>query len=278
MKAVLVSGASTGIGEACALHLDRLGHKVYAGVRKEQDAKRLRGESSDRLVPVMLDVTDAQQIHEVAEQVRQEAGSLQGVVNNAGIAKGGPLEYLSLETWRQQLEVNVIGQVAVTKAVLPLSRDGNGRVVFIGSIGGKVATPMLGPYCASKFAVEAVAEALRHELQPWRISVSVVEPGAIKTAIWDKGRHEVERMQRDLPAEATERYAAHVEAVRKGIEMQDRQGVSPYKVAKAVEHALFSSRPKTRYVVGVDAKAQSAMVRLLPDRPREAIIRRFAGP
>jgi NAD(P)-dependent dehydrogenase (short-subunit alcohol dehydrogenase family) len=278
MATVLISGTSTGIGEACALHLDRLGHRVYAGVRNEQAAERIRQKGSDRLTPVFLDVTDHGQILAVGKQVREEGGSLQGVVNNAGIAKGGPLEHLPLETWREQLEVNVIGQVALTKEALPLIRRGAGRVVFIGSIGGKVATPLLGPYAASKFAIEAISETLRHELRPWGIAVSVVEPGAVKTAIWDKGRNEVERMQREMPVEAMERYSAHIEAVRKGIEMQDRQGVSPDKVAKAVEHALFSARPRTRYPVGIDARAQSAMVRLLPDRTREAIIRRFAGP
>ena len=174
--------------------------------------------------------------------------------------------------------MNVIGQVAVTKAMLPLIRSAGGRIVFVGSIGGKVATMLLGPYNASKFAIEAISESLRHELHPWGISVSVVEPGAIKTAIWDKGRQDADRLERDLPAEARTRYADHIAATRKGIDMQDRQGVGPEKVAAAVEHALFSRRPKTRYLVGADAKIQSALVRWLPDRPREAIIRKIAGP
>ncbi|MHB8670931.1 MAG: SDR family oxidoreductase [Acidimicrobiales bacterium] len=278
MKTFLVTGASTGIGEACALHLDRLGHRVYAGVRKEEHAQRLRDRGSDRIVPVFLDVTDQAQVDAVAKQIGGGAAGLDGLVNNAGIAKGGPLEYLPLEEWREQLDVNVLGQVAVTKAMLPLIRTASGRIVFIGSIGGKVATMMLGPYCASKFALEAIGESLRHELRPWGISVSVVEPGAIKTAIWDKGRQDADRLERDLPAEARTRYADHIAAIRKGIDMQDRQGVGPEKVAKAVEHALFSRRPRTRYLVGTDAKIQSALVRWLPDRPREAIVRKIAGP
>jgi len=278
MKAVLVTGAATGIGEACALHLDRLGHRVYAGVRKEEHAQGLRERGSDRVVPVFLDVTDQAQVDVVAKQIAGDAGGLDGVVNNAGIAKGGPLEYLPLEEWREQLDVNVIGQVSVTKAMLPLIRLAGGRIVFIGSIGGKVATMLLGPYNASKFAIEAIGESLRHELHPWGISVSVVEPGAIKTPIWDKGREDADRLERDLPDEARSRYADHIAAIRKGIDMQDRQGVGPEKVAKAVEHALFARRPKTRYLVGTDARVQSALVRWLPDRPREAIIRRIAGP
>lgn len=278
VKSVLVTGASTGIGQACALHLDRLGHRVYAGVRKEADAQGLRERGSDRIVPVFLDVTDQAKVGAVANQIAGDAGGLDGLVNNAGIARGGPLEYLPLAEWREQLDVNVVGQVAVTKAMLPLIRSAGGRIVFIGSIGGKVATMMLGPYCASKFALEAIGESLRHELHPWGISVSVVEPGAVKTAIWDKGRQDVDRLERELPAEARTQYADHIAAIRKGIDMQDRQGVSPGKVARAVEHALFSQRPKTRYLVGTDAKVQSALVRWLPDRPREAIIRRIAGP
>ncbi len=157
MGTVLVTGASSGIGEACALHLDRLGHRVYAGVRKQEDARGLGERGSDRMVPVFLDVTDQGQVDAVASQIAGDAGKLDGVVNNAGIGRGGPLEYLPLAEWREQLEVNVVGQVAVTKAVLPLIRSAGGRIVFIGSIGGRVATMMVGPYCASKFAVRQAA-------------------------------------------------------------------------------------------------------------------------
>jgi NAD(P)-dependent dehydrogenase (short-subunit alcohol dehydrogenase family) len=276
VKSVLVTGASTGIGRACALRLDRLGHRVYAGVRTQEHAKQLRELGSDRLVPLVLDVTDHEQIEQAATRISADGG-LAGLVNNAGIALGGPLEYLPLDIWRQQLEVNVIGQVAVTKAMLPLIRSGSGRVVFIGSIGGKVATMLIGPYCASKFAIEAIGEALRHELHPWGIHVSVVEPGAIKTQIWEKARQYADRVEKDLPAEAIEAYAAHLATLRKSLDMQDRQAADPAKVAKAVEHALFTRRPKTRYVIGTDARIQSALVRCLPDKPREAIIRRVAG-
>jgi len=213
-----------------------------------------------------------------AGQIASDSGKLDGLVNNAGIAIGGPLEYLPLAIWRDQFEVNVFGQVAVTKAMLPLIRAARGRIVFMGSIGGKVATMLLGPYCASKFALEAIGESLRHELHPWGISVSIVEPGAIKTPIWEKGRRTADDLEQELPAEARTFYASHITAVRKGIDMQDRNGASPAKVAKAVEHALFSPRPRIRYPVGADAKIQSAMVRWLPDRFRETIVRKIAGP
>lgn len=279
VKSVLVTGASTGIGRACALRLDCLGHRVYAGVRTQEHAQQLRELGSDRLVPVTLDVTDQAQVDDAAARIGQSVGGdgLAGVVNNAGVALGGPLEYLPLDAWREQLDVNVVGQVAVTKAMLPLVRRARGRIVFIGSIGGRLATMMLGPYCASKFAIEAVSESLRFELYPWGIHVCVVEPGAIKTSIWDKGRQQAGRLERELPAEAQAQYAAHVAVIRKLLDMQDRQGADPDKVAKAVEHALFARRPKTRYVVGTDARIQSALVRCLPARPREAVVRRFAG-
>jgi len=277
-RSVLITGASTGIGEACALRFDRLGYRVYAGVRREPDGVALRERGSERIVPVVLDVTDQGQIDAVARRVADDGGVLDGLVNNAGIGRGGPLEYLPLEIWREQLDVNVLGQVAVTKAMLPFIRVAVGRIVFVGSISGKVATMLVGPYAASKFAIEAIGESLRAELHPWGIKVSVVEPGAIKTSIWDKARREVDRLESELPGEATTRYAKHIAALRKAMEMQTRQGASPDTVAAAVEHALSSKRPKTRYLVGTDARMQSLLVRCLPDRPREAIIRRFAGP
>ncbi len=157
---------------------------------------------------MFLDVTDQAQIDAVAGQIAGGGGSLDGVVNDTGIGRGGPLEYLPLETWREQLEVNVLGQVAVTKAMLPFIRAAHGRIVFIGSISGKVATQLTGPYGASKFAIEAIGESLRSELRPWGISVSVVEPAAVKTPIWDKTRQEADRLERALPEEARTRSLA----------------------------------------------------------------------
>ncbi len=275
---VLVTGASTGIGEACALLLDAEGHRVFAGVRSEQDEQRLRERTSDRLVPVRLDVTDDGQIDSAREAIEEHGGTLAGLVNNAGVARGGPLEYLPVDEWREQFEVNVFGQVAVTRAMLELLRRDQGRVVFVGSIGGRVATPLMGPYNASKFAIEAIGESLRHELRPWGMHVAVVEPGAVRTEIWRKGRETAERLDAELSEEARERYRPHIEAIRDGIDMQERQGVEPEVVARSVRHALFASRPRTRYVVGRDAKVQSLMARALPDRAREAIVRRVAGP
>src|SRR5205807_4302812 len=195
----LVTGTSTGIGRACAVHLAGLGHHVYAGVRRVEDVDELRAVSPERITPVILDVTDAGHVESVAKRLTEEVEGLDGLVNNAGIGRGGPLEFLDLDEWREQLEVNFIGQVAVTKALLPLIRRSGGRVVFVGSILGKVAMPMLGPYNASKFALEGMAEALRHDLSPWGIRVCIVEPGTIRTPMLEKARETADRLERVLP-------------------------------------------------------------------------------
>lgn len=279
MKSILVTGASSGIGEACALDLDRHGHKVYAGVRRSTDGDCLAAQASERLVPVILDVTDQATIDAVAKRIAEDSGGeLHGLVNNAGIARGGPLEYLEIAEWREQLEVNVVGQVAVTKAVLAMIRPARGRVVFIGSIGGKSATMMMGPYNASKFAIEGIGAALRQELHPWGIKVAVVEPGAIQTSIWSKATETADRLEGELSEEARSLYSRHMTSLRKAVEMQTRNAVPAQKVADAVRHALFDPRPHPRYLVGRDARAMSAMVRLLPETAREALMRRVVGP
>lgn len=277
--AVLVTGASTGIGEACALHLDRLGHRVFAGVRRASDGERLRAAASTRLSPIALDVTDAAQIDAAAAGIGRAVGErgLQGLVNNAGIAIGGPVESLALDEWRQQLEVNVIGQVAVTRAFLPLIRAGRGRIVFIGSSAGRVSVPLMAPYSASKHALEAIAESLRHELRPQGIAVSLVEPGAVKTPIWDKGRALADRIEGELSADVRVRYARFIAALRQGMESQERVGIDPLVVARTVERELFGRRPRPRTLVGSDAKLQGVITRLLPDRLRDLLIRSYIG-
>ncbi len=278
--AVLITGCSTGIGEATALLLAGHGHHVFAGVRRDQDAERLERHVMGRCTPLLLDVADEGSVERALEVVDDAVGAagLAGVVNNAGIAKGGPLEYLPLEAWRDQLEVNVIGQVAVTKASMPLLRRATGRIVFIGSMSGKVATPLMAPYTASKFAIEGLADALRMELAATGIKVAIVEPGAVRTAIWDKGRAEADRMRRELPPEAAERYAPLIASIEKGIEMQDAGGVAPVKVAEAVLHALTASRPRVRYPVGRDAWAGAFVSRALPGRAVDAIVTRLVRP
>jgi NAD(P)-dependent dehydrogenase (short-subunit alcohol dehydrogenase family) len=276
-RSVLITGASTGIGEACALRLAAQGWHVFAGVRRLEDGQRLAGAATGTLEPLILDVTDEPGVEKALGQVGDR---LTAVVNNAGVAVGGPIEYLPLDDWRHQFEVNVIGQLAVTRAALPFIRAAGpgGRVVFIGSIGGRISTPLLGPYDASKFALEAIAESLRHELRPAGIKVALIEPGAVATPIWDKGRRAADEIEAALPAEAKTRYQWAVEAVRKGIDMQEKNGVPADKVAQVVEKALTSSRPRARYLVGKDAVVMAAVARLLPDSTRDFLVRNVTKP
>lgn len=273
---VVVTGASTGIGRACALRLDRMGWRVFAGVRRPADGEALRAKASARLLPVELDVTDEASIARAAGLVAESAGDagLAGLVNNAGISVAGPLEFLPLEELRRQLEVNVTGQVAVTQAFLPLIRKGNGRIVFMGSISGRLATPFLGPYAASKFALEAIADALRVELRPWGIRVSIVEPGSIATPIWEKGQDAADELEQQLSPRGHELYDPAIAAVRQAARDAAARGVPPGRVAKAVAHALTAPRAKTRYLVGNDARLQLAMASLLPDRARDSLVSR----
>jgi NAD(P)-dependent dehydrogenase (short-subunit alcohol dehydrogenase family) len=270
-KSVLITGASTGIGEAIALRLADKGWRVFAGVRRDEDGERLRKESGGTIEPVMLDVTKPEQI---AAAVEQLGGSLDALVNNAGIGVGGPVEFLSLDEWRRQLEVNLVGQIGVTQACLPSLRDASGaRIVFIGSIGGRVAQPMMGPYTASKHAMEALAETLRHELRPFGIKTVLIEPGAIATPIWGKANESAAQLERDLPPEARERYGDELEGVKKSLGQTAKRATSPGKVAEVVERALTTSRPRARYLVGTDAKVMGSLLRVLPDSTRDALVR-----
>jgi len=273
-KSVVITGASTGIGAACALHLDQLGWRVFAGVRKQGDAEALRAQGSARLTPVSLDVTDTVSISTAASAVAGAVGAagLAGLLNNAGIVVPGPIELLPLSDLRRQLEINVVGQVAVTQAFLPLIRAGRGRIVNMGSIAGRMATPFTGAYSASKFALEALTDALRLELQPWGISVSIIEPGAVATPIWEKAAKNAEAMLGTVPTETFVLYAEAIEALKKAAAHAAKNAVDPVDVVRAVEHALTASRPRTRYVVGREAKIRAAMALFVPDRVRDNLV------
>jgi NAD(P)-dependent dehydrogenase (short-subunit alcohol dehydrogenase family) len=272
--AVVVTGASSGIGEATAQSLARLGFEVFAGVRTTADEERVRGE---RIVPLRIDVTEAESIEAAAEQVAAACGAagLAGLVNNAGIAVTAPLEYVPLEELRRQLEVNLVGQVAVTQAFLPALRRARGRIVNVSSIGGRVALPLLGPYAASKFALEAVTDSLRRELRPWRIEVVSVEPSTIATPIWDKGAETAEGIVAGLPPEAEQRYGRLFDTMRAIAARGVADGLPPQAVADVVLHALTATRPRTRYLVGRDAKVSARLAALLPDRLFDAIVARM---
>jgi NAD(P)-dependent dehydrogenase (short-subunit alcohol dehydrogenase family) len=260
----LVTGASTGIGRACAIHLGALGYEVLAGVRSESDAP-------PGTEPVRLDVTSAADIAAVAVRT---GDTLAALVNNAGIAITGPVEGVPVEEWRRQIEVNFLGQVAVTRALLPALLRARGRVVNLSSIGGRVAGPLFGPYSASKFALEAMTDSLRREVAQFGVRVVSVEPGGIATPIWDKGTADAVRLIGEMPEETRERYGRLIAAVRREAENAARDGLPPEAVAEVVGRALLARRPRTRYVVGRKARVQAALARLLPDRAFDALIAR----
>lgn len=271
MRSVLVTGASTGIGRATALGLDAAGWRVFAGVRRPEDGEALSA-AAERLVPLILDVTDPEQIAAAAERIGTAGdGALHGLVNNAGIAIPGPLETLPIGDFRRQVEVNLTAQVAVTQAMLPLVRRARGRIVFVTSIGGRVAFPFFGAYHAAKFGLEAVGDVFRRELSPWGIGVSIVEPGSIETEIWRRGEREGEAAEARSGAQR-QLYSQALESFRGTVKRTAARGIPPQKVAAAIEHALASDRPRTRYLVGTDAKVQARLAALLPTRLFDRIV------
>jgi NAD(P)-dependent dehydrogenase (short-subunit alcohol dehydrogenase family) len=261
-RLALVTGASTGIGRASALHLAGLGFHVLAGVREAADAP-------DNLEALRLDVTSESDVAAAAERV---GGELHALVNNAGIAISGPVEVVPVEEWRRQLEVNLLGQIAVTRALLPAILRARGRIVNMSSIGGRVANPLFGPYSASKFALEAVSDSLRREVAAHGVRVVTVEPGGIATPIWDKGMDDARRVVSGMTEEQQRRYGSLIAAVTKAVERIAREGLPPEAVAEVVGEAVTADRPRARYVIGRDAKIQALAARLLPDRAFDALM------
>jgi NAD(P)-dependent dehydrogenase (short-subunit alcohol dehydrogenase family) len=262
MRTALVTGASSGIGAACAQRLVASGWRVFAGVRRAADAPRGTEE-------VLLDVTSDDHIRAAAGQIEE----VDALVNNAGIAIAMPLEFIPLDELRRQLEVNVVGQVAVTQAFLPHLRRSRGRIVFVGSIAGKSALPFLGAYAASKHALEAIADSLRIEVQPFGIAVSVVEPGTIRTPIWQKSAALADTLASAAPAALGELYGERIAAFGRIAAKRGARGASAEVVARAVEEALTRERPRTRKLVGRDAKLRSG-VECLPARVRDSVYER----
>jgi NAD(P)-dependent dehydrogenase (short-subunit alcohol dehydrogenase family) len=287
----LITGASTGIGRATALRLAAGGWTVLAGVRDPSAGERLVADAGApaRLIPLTLDVTDAAHIAAAAERVREHAaragvspsgddaarGGLDALVNNAGIAVGGPLELVSQEELRRQFEVNVFAQMAVTQALLPALRTAGGRIVFVSSVGGRVSTPFVAPYAASKHAVEALADALRVELRTSHVQVALVEPGSVATPIWDKARGDADGFT--LPPELQQQYGKVPAAMRKALEQTAGRGVAPEVVAAMIERALGARRMRARYLIGTDARVQLLLRRVLPDHAFDLVVRRVLG-
>ena len=277
--AVVITGASSGIGAACAQYLDGLGFTVWAGVRRREDGEALARLTSSRLRIVMLDVTDPASIaaaEQVVAQATRDTG-LAGLVNNAGISVAGPLEVLPLDAVRMQFEVNVIGALAVTQAFIPLLRPARGRIVNISSIAGLAATPFLGAYCGSKFALEAMSDALRLELVPWGISVSLVEPGAIQSQIWQRATMSATRTLGGVAPESLARYAHLLSRMQDVMQKAAARAIPAEAVARVVADALTASRPRARYLVGSDARFRAMLKWILPDRVQDRLLAWFLG-
>jgi NAD(P)-dependent dehydrogenase (short-subunit alcohol dehydrogenase family) len=268
LRAVVVTGCSTGIGKTCALTLAREGYRVFAGVRKTEDGAALAAEAgSAALTPLMLDVTDAAQIARAVEEVSAalgDEGELAGLVNNAGIAVYGPLELLPIEALRQQFEINVIGHVAVTQAFVPLLRRDRGRVIMIGSSSGFLTPPFLGPYASSKCALESISDAFRRELAPWGIEVCLMQPGAVITPLWDKSIGDGDAWFDALPDAVRNLYARGYGAMRQLFKDKSGKGITAEKLAERVLHALTANNPRPHYPMGTDTLGYRVMNKLPP--------------
>jgi NAD(P)-dependent dehydrogenase (short-subunit alcohol dehydrogenase family) len=269
MPSVLVTGASRGIGKAIATHLAARSWDVFAGVRSDADGERLHAERAS-ITPVMLDVTDESHLAALDKLLPQR---LDAVVNNAGVVVAGPVEFLAPADLRRQLETNVVGQIAVTQAVLPRLRRSRGRIVFISSVNGRIAMPLTGAYCASKFALEAAADALRMELKPWDIAVVVVEPAQTDTDIWRTADAMADETASGLTDDGRRLYDKHLSGFKKSIPMSQRMAGPAEGVAAVVDEALTARRPRPRYVVGIGPKVQAALLPRLPIAVRDRVLR-----
>jgi NAD(P)-dependent dehydrogenase (short-subunit alcohol dehydrogenase family) len=274
MPTALVTGASRGIGKGIVEHLAARGWDVIAGVRSQQDADAVTKLAPQRVSSVILDVTSADDIAALEGSLPDQ---LDAIINNAGIAVGGAMETLSSDEWRKQLEINVIGALAVTRAALPRLRKSRGRIVFISSVNGRLSMPLVGAYAASKFALEAAADALRMELSPWKIRVIVVEPAQTDTDMWRTADTMVEDLEAGLSADHRSLYAKHIAGFKKMIPLSQRMAVPTAKVSAVVEEALTAKRPRARYIVGLGPKAQVALMSVMPTKMRDIALRKVSG-
>jgi NAD(P)-dependent dehydrogenase (short-subunit alcohol dehydrogenase family) len=275
---VIVTGTSTGIGAATALHLSRSGVHVFAGMRRPEDGEALKEQAGEALTPLIIDVTDLATIEAAAAAISRAVGDrgLAGLVNNAGIAKPAPIEFQPIADFREQLEVNLFGPVAMIQAFLPMIRRGGGRIVNVGSIGGMLVLPLNGAYSASKFGLRALSDALRLELRQWNIHVSLIEVAPVKTAIFGKTYAELDGLEKRLGKKAYGLYEQQVAAVRTATEKAEETADSALVIAKAIAHALTSEKPKTKYLVGHGGR-QVAVAAALPDRARDRALARELG-
>jgi NAD(P)-dependent dehydrogenase (short-subunit alcohol dehydrogenase family) len=274
---IVVTGASTGMGAATARELARRGFHVLAGVRREIDADSLRGEEIE---PQILDITIDSQVAAIADRVANDPQGrpLRALINNAGIAVNAPVEALPIAQWRQQFEVNLFGHVAMIQALMPALLRSSGTVVNISSIGGKVALPTYGAYAGSKFALEGLSDSLRRELHGLGVNVVVIEPGAVKTAMVERGVATAERLRDAMASGQRGRYGDLIEAMSNMARSFDTDGVSAERAAIVIANAATASRPRTRYTIGRDAAVLARLSRLVSDRFLDRAVRRILRP
>lgn len=271
MESIIVTGASTGIGHETALLLAREGFLVFAGVRKEADRERLEAQHAN-LRPIILDVTVPADVTRAIDSVRTAGLDMRAVVNNAGVAVAGPLEYLPIEGLRQQFEVNVLGPLALAQAALPILRETKGRLVFIGSIAGRLSAPFVGPYSASKSALASLVDALRQELAPAQIGVSLLEFASVKTPIWKKGREGKDALIAQLPPQALTHYGRLIDAIVAQTRREEAEGLEPRIIAQTVLDAIRTEHPRERYLIGRKARIQ-AIAAMLPPKTRDKLVK-----
>jgi NAD(P)-dependent dehydrogenase (short-subunit alcohol dehydrogenase family) len=273
MRPVLLTGASRGIGYSTATYLAAKGWDVFAGVRNKEDAAKLKAESQ-HITPIILDITNADHLAALDDLLPER---LAAVVNNAAMVVRGPMEAIPPTELRRQLEVNVVGQLAVTQVALPRLRRSHGRVVFISSLNGRVSFPLLGAYCASKFALEAAADALRMELKSWDIPVVIIEPAQTKTDMWRAAQSRLDEMSPAISEETRQLYEQHLQGLAKVIARSQKMAVPPTRVVEVIEEALTARRPRARYVVGLGPKLQLAFVTKLPTAMRDRLLRTISS-
>jgi NAD(P)-dependent dehydrogenase (short-subunit alcohol dehydrogenase family) len=264
---VFITGASTGIGHATALRLANAGYDVIPGLRRDEPLPDPVG------APVLLDLADPETIGPACATVLERAaGRLVGLVNNAGFTVSGPFETLPIEQWRRQFEVNLFGHIAVTSALLPALLSTRGRVITVGSVGGRMSLPFLGPYTSSKFAVRGWVDSMRIELAPHGVKAILIEPGAIATPLWSKGNDGADAHLDGLSEDQRRRYGRQIDGARKAAVLAERHAIPPQRCAKVIEQALTARRPKGRYLVGTDAHVQAGIA-VLPTRVIDGVTR-----
>ncbi len=273
-KSVLISGANSGIGLCCAVHLANKGYRVFAGYRNPADAARLAAKHP-AIIPVPLELTSQTSLKNALSTITEQlnGASLDGLVNNAGVVISGPLEFVSLAGWRHQLEVNLMGPVALTQQCLPLLRQSRGRIINIGSVSGIMTLPFLSPYSVSKLGLAAISDALRVELKPWGIQVALIEPGNINTPIWEKSLNTAKTAECNYPPDYANLYGQAMDKVKAASQKAAAKSIEAEVVAKAVYHALSAPQAKTRYPLGLEVQLRRLLT-LLPDKLRDWLITR----